>query len=163
MPDSSTKGKREIHEWFGQQKDIQTVLDIGCGSGTYPKLLEDKKYDWAGIEIWYPYIKKYKLHDIYRNLICGDVTKIILPEADCVILGDIIEHLKKDDAIRLIGEVIGQFKHIVMSIPINYPQGEVGGNPYEEHKSIWTFKELSELLPSDFSKRQFDNIGVFIK
>ena len=164
MPSSSTQGKREIHEWFGKQKDIQTVLDIGCGCGTYPKLLKDKNYDWAGIEIYAPYIEKYNLNELYDNLICGDVTKILLLDADCVILGDVVEHLKKEDAIQLMAEVDAKFKHVVISIPIEYPQGKMEGNPYEEHKSIWTYEDINNAVPACYKFRElFDNIAVFIK
>lgn len=164
MPGSSTHGKREIHEWFGKQKYIQTVLDIGCGSGTYPQLLKDKNYNWAGIEIYAPYIEKYNLRDIYSNMICGDVTKLLLPDADCVILGDVVEHLTKEDGIQLMAEVDAKFRHVVISIPINYPQGKIGGNPFEEHKSIWTWDEINNAVPVHFKYRElFDNIAVFIK
>lgn len=164
MPYSSPDGKREIHEWFGRQTDIKSVLDIGCGSGTYPKLLKDKNYRWIGIEIWEPYVKEFRLNEIYDCVMIGDFTNMALPICDCIIFGDVIEHLEKEKAIRAIRDANGAFKHIVISIPISYEQKAPGDNPFEEHKSVWTFEEIDREVPPSFKfRRLFKNIAVFIK
>lgn len=164
MPSSSPKGKREIHEWFHNRRDIDIVIDVGCGDGTYPKLLKDRSYEWIGIEIHEPYIEKYKLYELYEKVIVADIRMWTIPIVDCIIFGDVLEHMTKEDAKEVVRRALLSCRHIVISIPINYPQKASHDNPYEEHKSIWTWEELDEWLPEEFKFRKlFDNIAVFIK
>lgn len=163
MPVSALEGKDIIKEWFESQSDIKTILDVGCGVGTYPDLL-GKKYTWIGIEVFKPYIEKYKLKDKYDQLIIGDVLEVDLPEADCVIFGDVIEHLERYQAEILMDIARNKYNHIVVSIPLGpWPQGAVNGNVYETHRYEWTSRE-SELFFNDFHiKKSVGHIGVYIK
>ncbi len=164
MPSSSNNGKREIHEWFHNKRDIETVIDVGCGSGTYPKLLKDRNYIWIGIEIHDPYIKTYELNKWYERVITADIRMWNIPIVDCIIFGDILEHLAKDDAKEVVRRALLSCRHIVISIPVNYKQEASHNNPYEEHKSVWTFEQINRWLPEEFKFRKlFDNIAVFIK
>jgi len=162
MPSSSTKGKREIFDWFIEQEGIKTIVDVGCGSGTYPKLL-GKKYYWIGVEIFERYVEQFSLNSIYNEVILGDILNVDLPEADCIIFGDVLEHLEKHEAVGLIKKANEKYGHIVISIPLEYYQGEYMGNIYEIHKSIWTWEELLKVIPESFMRVKFDNIAVFIK
>jgi hypothetical protein len=163
MPASSSLGKEEIKKWFDKRKDIRTIIDCGVGCGTYRKLL-GAKYKWIGIEIWEKSIEKYNLKELYDEIIVGDIMKVKLPKADCIIFGDVLEHLDKKDASDLIIMSIHEFDHIVISIPVNYPQGAYQGNPFEEHKTLWTWRELDTFIPKDFKIRKlFGNIAIFIK
>lgn len=165
MPISSPKGKEIIQEWFKEQRDIQSIVDIGAGSGTYPKLLGIRKYKWIAIEIWEPYIKRFLLDRIYDEIIIGDITSIDLPEGDCAILGDVLEHLKKREAIATFKRVDKQFRHVVVSIPIGSKSQYVYmGNEHERHISVWSREELEKLIPDTYLMREFvDPICVFIK
>jgi SAM-dependent methyltransferase len=169
MPNSSTLGKNTIKEWFDKQTDITRILDVGCGVGTYPRLLGDKYY-WIGIEVWEPYIEKYNLKSLYKEIIVGDVQDIALPDVDCAILGDVVEHFTKVDGLFLLTKIRDKYKHVIVSIPIGeYEQGAIEGNPHEEHKSIWYFDDLLSLLNPSVSKINFFDdgsnraVGVFIK
>ena len=165
MPSSSVHGKKLIKEWFDKQTDIIRIVDVGCGKGTYPLLFEDRlKYYWIGIEIWKPYVKEFNLHTLYNYLWVGDVRKIYMPKGDCVILGDILEHLEKEEALKLLTNCIKRFPHVVISIPHGPRPQPVFKNKYEQHLSVWTFEELDELLPDSFKIRELDyNISIFIK
>ena len=155
MPSSSTAGKREIHEWFHNRRDIDTVIDVGCGKG---------KVVLICIEIHEPYIEQYKLYELYERVILADIKMWNIPIVDCIVFGDILEHLTKEDAEEVVRRALLSCKHIVISIPINYPQEASHNNPNEEHKSIWTFEELDKWLQEEFKFRNlFDNIAVFIK
>lgn len=46
MPVSSKEGKDIIKNWFKKQTDIKTIVDLGPGKGSYPKLLGVDKYIW---------------------------------------------------------------------------------------------------------------------
>lgn len=163
MPASSQKGKRETHEWFGKHPEIKTVIDVGCGSGTYPKLLKDKDITWTGIEIYLPYVAKFNLSKLYSHIIIDNILTCKLPEADCIIFGDVLEHLEKKEAKQIIKKAEKKYKHIVVSIPINYPQEAHIENKWEAHKSIWQEEELMELFKNYKIKEIHGNIGLFIR
>jgi len=137
MPVSSPLGKNIIKDWFDRQTDISSIVDVGAGAGTYRDLLGGK-YHWTAVEIWEDYINKYNLKSRYENVVYGDIAKIELPDADCIIFGDIIEHLKFYEGRDVLVRAIKKYKHVVLSIPLGvYQQGAIEGNPYEEHQSTW--------------------------
>lgn len=61
------------------------------------------------------------------------------------------EHVHKSDVAKFLGKYGHMFKVIVLESPNGHsPQGEMYGNPYEEHISTWT--------PSDYEDLGFDYI-----
>ena len=168
MPYSSTECKKEIKEWFDSRSDIIGILDVGCGSGTYPKLLGRDKYRWVGIEIWEPYVEEFGLKDLYDLLFVGNFfdTWYKANGINCVIFGDVLEHMTKEqvvEALRIMEEYPLVFEHVVISIPIDFPQ-EATENPHEEHKSIWTMEEINAVVPESYKIRGISwNIALFIK
>jgi hypothetical protein len=163
MPGSVIFGKKIIDKWLKKQKDIKTIVDIGAGMGNYPKLFGGA-YQYIAIEIWAPYIEQYNLHELYKEIIVGDVRHIKLPKGDCAILGDIVEHLPKDDALKVLDRVDKKYKHVIISIPVGgMVQGSSQGNKFEAHLSFWEFQELSNILKHYKVKKQEEYIGVFIK
>jgi len=70
MPSSLTAGKSIILEWFNQnQSAIRTILDVGPVQGTYFDLfnpVSDNKICWECVEIWEPYIYRFKLYRKYQ-------------------------------------------------------------------------------------------------
>lgn len=162
MPFSEGYGKNIIKEWFDVQKDIKTIIDVGPGSGTYAKLL-GPKYKYIGIEIWAPYVDKYNLHELYQEVIIGDIRHVMFPQGDCIIFGDIVEHMPKNDAHDVLVRAISRYKHMVVSIPIGYfHQSQSEDNKFEAHLSFWTFEELQSILQFPVQKMDKD-IGIFIK
>lgn len=163
MPYSSQECKKKIKEWFDNHPDIKTIVDVGCGSGTYPKLL-GKGYKWIGIEIYEPYVEEFKLKELYEELIIGNFFDVIdSTSGDCIILGDVLEHMKKEDAVRAIKIADEKFEHVVISTPINYEQ-EGTENPFEKHESVWSMEEINSMIPSHFETRGLSwDIALFIK
>ena len=163
MPYSEITGKKTIQKWFSTQKDIKTIVDVGPGVGTYPKLL-GPDYTYVGIEIWAPYIEQFNLHELYDELIVADIRHVVLPKGDCVIFGDIVEHLKKEDAVKVLRRAEKKYKHIVVSLPVGpYVQGSFQGNKFESHLSYWEWKELCNLFEKYDIKEREENNAVFIK
>lgn len=150
MPASSFIGKKTTKNWFLRRNDIKKIIDIGCGEGTYWNLLEkdtkDKNiYKWIGVDVWEPYIDRFQLFSKYDDVIIGDVREIALPDGDCYIFGDVLEHMTKEEAKKVIAS-IPKDKHLIISIPLGeYIQGAIEGNPYEEHKSYWNYEEVYAL------------------
>ncbi|MEO9151896.1 MAG: class I SAM-dependent methyltransferase [Lapillicoccus sp.] len=134
---SSPQGK----EWtrgriLALQDEPVSVLDIGPGVGTYAKLLRGPEVSRIiGVEIWEPYVRTYRLHDHYDDLVVGDARVVDLPESDVVILGDVAEHMSESEALALWARAAAAARRAVyLSIPIvHYPQGSIEDNPHEHH------------------------------
>jgi predicted TPR repeat methyltransferase len=123
----------------------QVVLDIGAGEGKWGKLLKGKVRRIDGIEVWKPYIDRYQLRNFYDTLYETDLRSFRADkEYDTVILGDVLEHLVREDAMLIIHSLKLQVKSIYLTIPITIcvQDGNVIGNPFETHYYHWSDKEL---------------------
>jgi len=179
MPKSSRDGKQAIIEWLQRMSDVKTVLDIGAGKGTYKRLCDGfivykeippltpilQDAEWTAVEVWQPYIEEYELNHLYDNVINEDVRNFqkTLGEYDLAFAGDVLEHMTKEDAVRLVKTLTKKCKVLIVSIPIGYhPQGEHNDNPYEVHvKDDWTHQEFIGTF-ADIKKFSIDDdIGVY--
>jgi cyclopropane fatty-acyl-phospholipid synthase-like methyltransferase len=145
----------------------KTVLDVGTGMGDYLELIKtylssDIAVD--GVEVWEPYVKEYALEKRYDKLFIQDVREMVEFSYDLVILGDVLEHMPEDDAVKLWEAISKQAKHALISIPIgHHPQGAWGGNPYEvHHEEDWSTERVLEAFPGIIEHKEFDITGVFI-
>lgn len=131
-------------------KNCNSVLDVGCGS--WSPLSEIKKHFYAeGIDIHKPSLekaKKNKVHDKYR---LGDVKKLdkfYQPKSfDAVVALDLIEHLPKNDGLKLIKkmESIAR-KTVILLTPNGFTkQDPLEDNPHQVHQSGWGIGELRKL------------------
>jgi predicted TPR repeat methyltransferase len=170
MPSSVAYGKSEIKKWFESRNDIKVILDIGCGSGTYPMLLGVQKYNWRGVEIWAPYVEQFKLKTLYQILYIGDfvwMSPKIYKWVDCVIMGDVIEHNpNKTLVLETIKLILDKVPHLVLSVPLSdsepYEGREHYGNPFEKHVSYWKSSELTKITNWEVASVKTD-IGIFIR
>jgi glycosyltransferase involved in cell wall biosynthesis len=145
----------------------ETVLDVGPGVGTYSDLFRHyeipiERFD--AVEIWEPYITKYQLEKKYTNVHKADIREWENFDYDLVVLGDILEHMSKEDAVALWERIGKQAKYAIISIPIvHLPQGEEEGNPYEAHvKDDWTVEEVLDTFPHIGRYSVGTALGVFI-
>ena len=118
MPSSSKEGKFIISEWITKiSSEINTVLDLGVGEGTYHKFFYRKNpvlkhAKWIGVEVWQPYIELYNLKTVYDQIEQEDIRYIDYQkfgEVDLVFAGDVLEHMTKDEAISLIKKLSVNF------------------------------------------------------
>jgi autotransporter strand-loop-strand O-heptosyltransferase len=133
MPYSFTYFKDEVKEWFLHNVPTsKRILDVGPGMGTYSDLLRSSGYRIDAIEIYEPYIDKYKLRKKYDNVYVGDITKFDISDYDFIILGDVLEHISTDLAVDLIRNITEK-KECLVAIPYEMEQGEHEGNIHETH------------------------------
>ena len=171
MPKSDKEGKKEIAEWCKELDGINKIVDIGAGSGTYARMFRKlglfKSATLIGIEAWEPYIQEYKLKERYHEIINSDVRKVdfaSISPFDLVIMGDVLEHITKEEAIDLVNTLSNFTRYAIISIPIvHYPQDAFEGNPYEVHvKDDWSHEEVLESF-SNFEKTFKGNvIGCYL-
>lgn len=156
MPTSIEEGKDWLTAFF-MAKNPQTVLDVGVGEGTYAKLWRpmNKGIWWTGIEAWKPYVRQFKLKSTKTRVMYDELhimeaadAELHLFHRDLVIFGDVLEHMSKGEAQRLLNRAHeGGAWNIAVSVPIIHaPQGAVDGNPYEEHVHHYTVEEMTEML-----------------
>ena len=171
MPFSNWRGKDASVSWIQQKTDINTVVDIGAGSGTYPILLKETNQvlnnaKWIGIEAWEPYIEEFDLNNKYDVLYNEDARFLDwgkFGNVDLTICGDVLEHMTKEEAQGLINEALKHSKYVLISIPIKHmPQGAEHGNPFEIHvKDNWTHEEELESFPNIKQSKPVKKIGVY--
>lgn len=162
MPFSSERGKDSIKRMVSRVPHAR-ILDVGCGSGTYALMFDDSQM--TGIEIWEPYVEKYRLETLYDRLIVADARNWE-PDGhyDVAIAGDVLEHMDVAESKRLLKTLRACSDTVVVSIPLgHYPQGEYEGNPYEIHVTDhWTHESVVEAFGSPDWHCVDGEIGVYI-
>lgn len=142
----------------------ESVLDIGVGFGRWGFLCREMldvfngrttKDKWKiridGIEIYEPYIQPHQRY-LYDQIHIGDAKTVIntLGEYGVIIIGDMMEHLAKEDGWALFHAAMNRTK---IGLMLNIPIGEgwlreTGGeNKYEDHLSWWDLEEFRDYLP----------------
>lgn len=130
-------------------QDCSSVLDLGCGECS-PLVRIKKYFTSVGVDAYRPSIaksKKLNIHDRYISCDLLNVDKKIKPKSfDAVILLDVVEHFSKRDGLRLLlqAEAIAEKKVVVLTPNGFYHQDELGGNPYQLHKSGWSVREFEK-------------------
>ena len=123
------------------------VLDVACGHGSWGFYLNVEKEPafLVGVDVWKPFLKRLRKMKIYDALLLVKLPYLpFRPKSfDVVLACEILEHLNKKDGVSLL-EKVEQVASgsVIVSFPVNYVQGVVEGNPYEEHVTEWTVKEL---------------------
>jgi autotransporter strand-loop-strand O-heptosyltransferase len=135
MPNSYPYFKSEIKEWF--ETNVPTnkrILDVGPGQGTYSKLIRHLGYRMDAVEVWAPYVDEFRLREHYDNVYIENILMFDFKNYDFIILGDVLEHLSKEDAQHLIQQLAFHDKQFMVAIPYTMEQdGEEYGNVYETH------------------------------
>lgn len=143
---------------YGKDKvsDIK-VLDVGPGAAAYQALLDKflniKNIDC--VEIYEPNVKYYEYEKYYSNVYNCDILDFEFTPGtekekyDLIIMGDILEHIKLEDAKALIKKLLTKCYCLLIQVPYNYPQGPEYGNKWEEHLQ-------PDLNPSNFLERYPD-------
>lgn len=153
---------------FAEQRNPQSILDVGVGMGQYGFLLrtnleninlfeingatarQRNRDQWKikidGIEGYPGYATP--VHEYaYNNLMIGNAL-ILLPSLaddayDLVIAIDILEHLDKNPGKYFLEQCLRVCKgSVLISTPKEFCEQEVAANPLENHRSHWTEEDL---------------------
>jgi 2-polyprenyl-3-methyl-5-hydroxy-6-metoxy-1,4-benzoquinol methylase len=134
------------------------VLDLGCGKGSLGLLLRQApgglRAHLTAAEIFQPNIDFVRRFNIYDEIFEGDIAeKDHWPDFDVVVACEILEHLPRDAAERLLGRMEEHAPTVIVSTPNGRDlRGPIGGNPAEAHLSVWTV--------ADFKTRGYEVKGV---
>lgn len=146
MASSDTENKDTAKQWHDALKPC-VVVDIGAGKGTYSDLCRGAGEHWIAIEAWGAYVAEFNLRSKYDEIVVSDIRYTDLPAVhtrpDLVIIGDVLEHLRKDEAKAVIRKLRGWAKHVLISVPMRHrDQGARGDNWFETHVDHWHHKEM---------------------
>ncbi|MEA1894780.1 MAG: class I SAM-dependent methyltransferase [Euryarchaeota archaeon] len=119
----------------------QSILDVGCGWGEPMEIMQLNKHKFytVGVDIFKPYLKEAKKNKTHSEYVLCDIRNLPFKENtfETVLCTEVIEHLDKDDAMKLIKEMekIAQ-KQVIITTPVGFWQ-DAGkdGNPYQVHRS----------------------------
>lgn len=152
MPLSICDGRGWVYDRI-RDTTSDLIVDAGCGEGTYSVLARHLRQDaeWWGIEIHEPYVERFLLHHKYDRVIVTDIRGWTFPQMHndyTLLLGDVLEHMSREDAIDVLAFHMQHAAEIMVSVPIVYaPQGACEGNEHEAHLYHWTWDEMTDLLP----------------
>lgn len=127
----------------------ETVLDIGCGTAPTMRELAVKRS--VGVEGYPPFSEQAKKENLQDELVeCDvrDISKHFAPsQFDACVALDLIEHLTKEDGLKLIRsmEIVAK-KRVIFFTPSGFlPQKHAANDDLQAHLSGWEAAEMKGL------------------
>jgi hypothetical protein len=165
------KGKRAFSNdllvgyLMGAVEHGSSVLDLGCGPKLYSDPLRPQCSRVVTVDGW-----DWVEPDIVANLETTPLPDIVADRFDYILMLDFIEHLDKQQGLRLINECKQQVnKKIFLLTPleaiwtenhenVDNPELWCHGNDLDRHKSMWTPEDFAEFVR--IRPRYFDDYFV---
>ena len=130
--------------------DVKTVLDVGCGKGTAGALLRNFRTpeQIIGLDVFIPYLNhcaKYGYYDVVLKQDLSREPNLLFDDAefDLVLCLEVIEHLDKAVALRVLDQLKRVGKHIVVTTPSRFfDNPDLDDNPWQHHKCKITKRDL---------------------
>lgn len=152
MARSSLLNKKPIIQYLASRIGTDAarcdVLDLGIGVGDFGKLI--KKNITAptritGVEAWEKY--RGRKWSYYDEIVIADIQTFLAQSDqtfDFVLLVDVLEHFSREDGENVLNALKQRARRaVIVSTPTTgYPQGATTGNPYQEHRCIWSTHDL---------------------
>lgn len=166
MPYSSPVFDKTIAELFTMLKPA-TLLDLGAGAGKYGAMIQkvNDRVQATAVELEKEYIKRFKLHSMYSHVWHCSVMDLISPRHyeiafDVIMIGDILEHLRKSEGIDLLNFLIYRCKWVVVVFPHRYLQNAVDGHDSEAHISVWNESDFFSFERTDLFEKERQRLIV---
>jgi 2-polyprenyl-3-methyl-5-hydroxy-6-metoxy-1,4-benzoquinol methylase len=157
MSESVEEGKDITRGWVSESPlAVKRVLDIGTGRGTYWNKFGQTGQvlghaEWIGVEAYQPYIDAWQLTKKYNTILNEDARTLDyskLGHFEIAFAGDVLEHMTKEEAIKLVEELKKCCDKLYISIPIIHLPQHADANPFQEHvKDDWSHEEVMESFP----------------
>ena len=132
--------------------DPRRVLDVGPGYGRYGFLFRERvdEFRWErrldGVDVFPEYVERSRTGFLYDRFFTGEFLSVEIPEEyDLVLMIDVLEHFTDADGEAALGKALALAPAVLIATPLDYEQGEMHGNPYEEHRSEWAAERLDAL------------------
>jgi len=155
-----------------------SILDVGCGFGLwgflsrlYLDVFPGRRYrdQWIvrieGVEAFPKYVMPHQ-EFLYDAIHSGKIEDMVdgLDNFDLYIFGDVLEHLAKDTAVRVLQTAC---RNANKGVLINIPLGEgwlregTSENEYEAHLSVWELDDFIEYYPKVCGEATFTELGHY--
>lgn len=137
-----------IREMQRLLSDCRSCLDIGCGEGSPVQWLD---FDYTvGLDAHAPTLERARANRTHSELRSGRAEEIgtlfSADQFDCVVALDLLEHLTKEDGLRLIRAMDRiASKRILLFTPNGYLEQESLDGDLQEHLSGWDVAEMRRL------------------
>ena len=139
----------------------ESVLDIGPGFGKWGVIVREY------LEVWYH--KRFHRKDwkitldaveanreysnrlkdlIYNNVYFTDIESFLKGDHknyDCVLMLDVIEHLPKENGLKVLKQLQEMSDNIIIITPRRLSMTKSNWNTWEDHKCVWSKQEFEEL------------------
>lgn len=137
-------GKDYVCAWIRENipRDAE-ILDVGACDGKWRNLLPEYQ-NMDAVEIYEP--NASCIEDLYRLVVNEDIYDFHYKWYDLVIFGDVLEHLTVERAQTVLDYAAKHSSRVIIGVPFLYPQGELYGNPFEQHLQ-------PDLTPELFNER----------
>jgi hypothetical protein len=162
MPSSNEQFKDAIFQHIkfiaGYDPRIR-ILDVGAGMGTYAKGLPELKMD--ALEIHDPYINEFDLPSLYNNVYNGDILNFDYSGYDYIIMGDVLEHITKENAIPLINDISNKKIKLIVGVPHKMPQSSkftLNEKEWDVHSEIHHQADLTPRV----MKSRYPSLEMFV-
>jgi 2-polyprenyl-3-methyl-5-hydroxy-6-metoxy-1,4-benzoquinol methylase len=139
--------------------DARSLVDVGCGPGIIGALCRIyRSMDrLAGVDAHPPALDICRRHSFYDEVFELDLAAGRLPftdgEFDVVTCIEVIEHVRREDGLRLLDELERVGRFVIVTTPNGFlEQDDLEGNPLQRHLSGWSV--------SDFARRGYQVQGV---
>lgn len=131
----------DVFEFIAKHTEGVSVV-VELGAGKFDKLLRvaDTVERRIGFEVHEhaEEIDDPRIEKIYASLFEWNLF-VRAKDRDCVMLIDVLEHLERHDADRLLADLRRSFRRVLVFTPLGFrPQGQVEDNYYNIHRSGWT-------------------------
>lgn len=105
-----------VSEFLSSFEEPVTVLDLGCGDFNVGKRLVKYTDKYIAVDIVKDLIERNikKFKDDRLEFICMDIAKEDLPEADCIILRQVLQHLSNDEIQRIVDKLY-DYKYVLLT------------------------------------------------
>ena len=131
-------------------KNVQTVLELGAGKDSYINF-KDRGYRITALDLHKASIEISKKHNNFDEYILGDAREVrdIFKNKsfDVVTAFDLIEHFEKNEGYQLLEDMVKVAgERVIVFTPNGFvPQSAFDDNPFQEHKSGWTYQDMKKL------------------
>ena len=124
---------------------LEMVLDVGAGPGKWGRELAGVVRFIDALEAWPATAEELKRSGLYHEVICLDLREFDGWDSyPAVILGDVLEHLPRADAVKFIERLKKSTCRVFLTVPVSrcVQCGVPFGNPFETHLDQWYHYDL---------------------
>jgi SAM-dependent methyltransferase len=100
---------------FLLNKDIKTVLDIGCGDWRIGKKLNLDGKRYTGLDVSSVIIDEISINSKENiNFICGDIESMDFENFDLILIKDVLQHLPNKSIINIMDKIMKKSKYLLI-------------------------------------------------